>query len=52
MQSTPGCTLLTIPYMPIFLINVGIALGSFSTCVTLGYMLHFEGVTATHCQVC
>ncbi|XP_065884524.1 post-GPI attachment to proteins factor 2-like isoform X2 [Dysidea avara] len=49
--TTSGHTLISIPYTPIFLINVGIALGSFSTCVTLGYVLHFEGATATECKV-
>ncbi|XP_065884529.1 post-GPI attachment to proteins factor 2-like isoform X2 [Dysidea avara] len=49
--TAPGYTLISIPYVPIFLVNVGIALGSFSTCITLGYVLHFEGVTATHCKV-
>ena len=50
-EATPGFTLISIPYMPIFLINVVIAVGSLSTCVTLGYALHFEGVTYTDCKV-
>ena len=50
-ETTSGYTLISIPYMPIFLINVVIAVGSLSTCVTLGYVLHFEGVTYTDCKV-
>ena len=53
MQSlrTPGSgqILIKIPYGRIFVTSVLLALGSITISTTIGYALHFKGMTATQC---
>ena len=53
MQSlrTPasGQILIKIPYGRIFITSVLLALGSITISTTIGYALHFKGMTATQC---
>ena len=53
MQSlrTPasGQILIRIPYGRIFITSVLLALGAITISTTIGYALHFKGMTATQC---
>ena len=43
--------LLHVPYGYVMAVEFSLPVVALSLCATLGYYLHFEGVTATHCMV-
>lgn len=47
--TTSGPILIKIPYGRIIITSVILAAGSIMISTTIGYGLHFEGVTATRC---
>ena len=44
-----GQILIRIPYARIFVTSTMLALGSITISTTIGYALHFKGMTATQC---
>lgn len=48
---SPPKPLLHVPYGYVMAVEFSLPVIALSLCATLGYYLHFEGVTATHCRV-
>ena len=47
--SSSGQILIRIPYARIFITSVMLALAAITISTTIGYALHFKGMTATQC---
>jgi len=48
---SPPKPILHVPYLYVMYMMFTLPVGALFLCATLGYHLHFEGVTATHCKV-